>query len=96
VFNVHPAVFRSALVGIKRADKTIPALCVELEDNHKAIDHKVLFNDLTELANEFTHTQKIKDFFVHPAFPVDIRHNAKIDREKLGLWAQKELTRKRL
>jgi olefin beta-lactone synthetase len=27
----------------------------------------------------------------HPAFPVDIRHNAKIFREKLAVWAAKEL-----
>jgi hypothetical protein len=25
---------------------------------------------------------------VHPGFPVDIRHNAKIGREKLAEWAQ--------
>jgi len=25
----------------------------------------------------------------HPSFPVDIRHNAKISREKLALWAEK-------
>jgi hypothetical protein len=27
----------------------------------------------------------------HPAFPVDIRHNAKIFREKLALWAEKRV-----
>jgi olefin beta-lactone synthetase len=24
---------------------------------------------------------------IHPSFPVDIRHNAKIFREKLAVWA---------
>ncbi len=31
----------------------------------------------------------IKDFLLHPGFPVDIRHNAKINREQLAQWAQK-------
>ena len=33
----------------------------------------------------------IKTFLFHPAFPVDIRHNAKIFREKLAVWAAREL-----
>ena len=32
-------------------------------------------------------TAAIEDFLFHPAFPVDIRHNAKIFREKLAVWA---------
>jgi hypothetical protein len=32
-------------------------------------------------------TAGIEDFLFHPAFPVDIRHNAKISREKLAAWA---------
>ena len=27
----------------------------------------------------------------HPGFPVDIRHNAKIRREELAVWAAREL-----
>jgi hypothetical protein len=27
----------------------------------------------------------------HPAFPVDIRHNAKIFREKLAVWASRKV-----
>jgi len=26
----------------------------------------------------------------HPEFPVDMRHNAKIFREKLALWAERQ------
>ena len=94
VFNVHSAVFRSALVAIQREGQTVPALCVELEEDYKTTELKVLFSELTKIAKQFTHTQNIQDFFVHPAFPVDIRHNAKIGREKLALWAQKEFTRR--
>ena len=28
----------------------------------------------------------------YPSFPVDIRHNAKIKREELAVWAEKQLS----
>ncbi|PSD15833.1 hypothetical protein C7E15_12895, partial [Stenotrophomonas maltophilia] len=36
----------------------------------------------------------LQHFLVHPAFPVDIRHNAKIGREKLAVWASAELEKR--
>jgi hypothetical protein len=33
----------------------------------------------------------VQVFLRHPRFPVDIRHNAKIGREKLALWAERQL-----
>ena len=32
-------------------------------------------------------TRKVATFLVHPGFPVDIRHNAKIGREQVAVWA---------
>jgi hypothetical protein len=32
-------------------------------------------------------TQLIDRLLFHPSFPVDVRHNAKIFREKLAIWA---------
>jgi acyl-CoA synthetase (AMP-forming)/AMP-acid ligase II len=37
-------------------------------------------------------TSQIKTFLFHPEFPVDIRHNAKIFREKLAVWAEEKLS----
>ena len=37
------------------------------------------------------HTRDIKTFLFHPSFPVDVRHNAKIFREQLALWAAQQL-----
>ena len=48
-------------------------------------------NDLLALAQSRPHTAHIKTFLFHPAFPVDIRHNAKIFREKLAVWAARKL-----
>jgi len=38
------------------------------------------------------HTKEIKTVLFHPAFPMDIRHNAKIFREKLAQWAARKLS----
>ena len=39
----------------------------------------------------FPHTWRIKTILFHRSFPVDIRHNAKIFREKLAVWASRRL-----
>ena len=38
-----------------------------------------------------TNTIERRHVLLHPSFPVDIRHNAKIFREKLGPWASEQL-----
>ncbi len=86
IFNEHPAVFRSALVGIGPAGGQKPVLIVELHRGASA--HPGLGGELRALALAHPHTRMIEDFRVHPSFPVDIRHNAKIFREKLAVWAQ--------
>ena len=46
--------------------------------------------ELRHLADGLVHTAKVDTFLRYPkAFPVDIRHNAKIGREKLAAWAAK-------
>ena len=48
---------------------------------------EAFFDELRDLAAANTITSGITDFRIHPSFPVDIRHNAKIFREKLAVWA---------
>jgi hypothetical protein len=40
-------------------------------------------------------TQSIQTVLFHKAFPVDIRHNSKIFREKLAIWAEKKIKTKK-
>jgi acyl-coenzyme A synthetase/AMP-(fatty) acid ligase len=88
VFNAHPAVFRSALVGVRRKEGTTPVLCVELDPKgEKGIDRERLRAELLALGGKHEHTAGIRQILFHPAFPVDVRHNAKIFREKLAVWA---------
>ncbi len=91
VFNVHPKVFRTALVGIGERGKQKPVLCVELEKSESSADHKKITNELLLLGAAHPHTQNIRTILFHHSFPVDIRHNAKIGREKLAHWAAKRV-----
>ena len=90
ILNTHPAIKRSALVSVQLAGHTTPVVCVELLDKPTESSLK-LFNELRFTAEKHEHTQGIKHFLVHSGFPMDIRHNAKIYREKLAVWAQAEI-----
>jgi acyl-CoA synthetase (AMP-forming)/AMP-acid ligase II len=91
IFNQHPKVFRTALVGVGEKGKKAPVICIELEKNISNINTEVLFKEMRELGSKFEHTKNIKHFLVHQGFPVDIRHNAKIGREHLSEWATENL-----
>jgi hypothetical protein len=47
--------------------------------------------ELAQLAKANPLTERIEHFLIHPSMPVDIRHNAKIFREKLAPWAARKL-----
>lgn len=87
VFNEHPRVFRSALVGVGRPGAQTPVLCVEVEGETDAPGREKLRAELLEIAARHEHTRGIGRILFHPGFPVDIRHNAKINREQLAVWA---------
>lgn len=90
IFNTHPDVFRTALVGVTRDGVTRGVLCVELEKG-RSIDREKVKRELIDLGSKHEGASEIKDFLFHSAFPVDIRHNSKIFREKLAVWADGEL-----
>ncbi|MEG3183982.1 olefin beta-lactone synthetase [Novilysobacter erysipheiresistens] len=91
VFNVHPQVRRTALVGVGERGAQVPVLCVELTEGVAGRDWPRIENELREIGRQYPHTRGIERFLRHKRFPVDIRHNAKIGREKLAPWAAKKL-----
>jgi acyl-coenzyme A synthetase/AMP-(fatty) acid ligase len=95
VFNTHKAVFRTALTGVIENGLLIPVLCVELEPRATALEKEAIRQELLELGSRFPHTKRIKTILFHEGFPVDVRHNAKIYRERLGVWAARKLEKKR-
>ncbi|MEI8040182.1 MAG: fatty acid CoA ligase family protein [Verrucomicrobiota bacterium] len=90
VFNTHPEVFRTALVGVRRDGITEPVLCVELDPETRRQTEDQIRGELLALGASRELTRGIKRILFHPAFPVDIRHNAKIFREKLAVWAARQ------
>ncbi|WP_322489183.1 fatty acid CoA ligase family protein [Chloroflexus sp.] len=90
LFNQHPAVFRSALVGVGPDGAQLPVVIVELRRDTR-IAPAQLVAELRQLAATTEMTAVIQDFLIYPSFPVDIRHNAKIFREQLAVWAAKQL-----
>jgi acyl-CoA synthetase (AMP-forming)/AMP-acid ligase II len=91
VFNAHPAVFRTALVGVERNGVVEPVLCVELEKTAKPQASADITRELLSLAQQPEHTRAIRTILYHERFPVDIRHNSKIFREQLAAWAAEQL-----
>lgn len=87
VFNNHPEVYRSALVGIGPPPNQKPVICIELEEYDKETDIDKIRKELLNLAarNEMT-KEIITILFPQKPFPVDVRHNSKIFREKLAEW----------
>jgi acyl-CoA synthetase (AMP-forming)/AMP-acid ligase II len=91
VFNTHPAVFRTALVGRTRYGVVQPVLCVELENRMKPQGGSQIEQELFALGQQYEHTRAIQKILFHDGFPVDIRHNSKIFREKLAVWASDQV-----
>ncbi len=91
IFNAHPKVRRSALVGVGLPPRQRPVICIEMEPVHRRANRAQLRQELLNLARGNETTRRIDTILFHPAFPVDIRHNAKIFREKLAVWAAAQL-----
>jgi acyl-CoA synthetase (AMP-forming)/AMP-acid ligase II len=94
IVNEHPDVARSALVGIadpKHGQWRRPVMIIEPVKG-KEIVQDTLLAETRALAAANPLTSSIRLFLIHPDFPVDIRHNAKIFREQLSDWAQQELS----
>jgi len=85
VFNVHPAVRRSALVGTGAAGASTPVLCVELEPG--VVPSPLLTQQLLAVGHADARASAVTRVLYHPGLPVDIRHNSKIDRAGLAVWA---------
>ncbi|MDC8014172.1 fatty acid CoA ligase family protein [Tahibacter soli] len=87
IFNTIAGVRRSALVGVGAAGAQVPVLCLELDADAGDNARERIDAEARNLARRYAHTRGIAHFLFHPGFPVDIRHNAKIGRERLAVWA---------
>ncbi|HEX3999453.1 MAG TPA: fatty acid CoA ligase family protein [Pirellulales bacterium] len=96
IFNRHADVSRSALVGIGAPGMQTAAIVVEPlpgKGLHRGMARGKLIGELRTLALSSPLTSEIRHFFVRRRMPVDIRHNAKIAREKLAEWASRRIAK---
>jgi olefin beta-lactone synthetase len=94
IFNEHPHVARSALVGVGRPGEQVPVIIVESERGHfpqRTARRRQFSAELRDLAAGNPLTIDIHTVLFHRSLPVDARHNAKINREHLSLWAANAL-----
>jgi olefin beta-lactone synthetase len=105
VFNSLPGVRRSAFVGVGPAEMQSPVVVIEPEDRRIANPRANNLSRRQELIRSWydvaPHLEQLwyaEQGFVplagilfHPNLPVDVRHNAKINREQLAKWAAMKL-----
>jgi len=88
VFNAHPKVYRSALVGKGDRPNQTPVVLVETYPQHQPKSEREshdLLEELIDLARRNPLTRVIETIIIRDQpLPVDIRHNSKIFRERLA------------
>ncbi len=87
IFNQHVDVKRSALVGLGEQGSQEPVIVIERKDGQylSGKERSVFENELLKIAKLYPHTQMIQKIYLSKHFPVDVRHNIKIDRQKLKM-----------
>jgi acyl-CoA synthetase (AMP-forming)/AMP-acid ligase II len=93
IFDQHPAVYRSALTGLGAAGQQRPVIIIEPEQGcfpESAAERRQLSGELLQLGRKNALTATIERVLFYPSFPVDTRHNVKINREALTAWASQQ------
>ncbi len=85
IFNQHPQVARTALIGLGQAPRQKPALVVEPLPGHFPNNREAREKFSAELrALALPSTPEVSQIFFRETLPVDVRHNAKIHRLALA------------
>lgn len=96
IYNQHPSIYRSALVGVGDAPNQIPVLVAQPWPEHypkSPSEQSRLSEELLQLGRD--QDTGIERILLIRDMPVDIRHNSKIFREKLSVWAARKLGNRR-
>jgi acyl-CoA synthetase (AMP-forming)/AMP-acid ligase II len=108
IFNQHPDVLRTALVGVGPQGAQHPVLIVEPREGKRPTSdsaREAFVRDLLALGHQYgeqmasaentaERIRDIQDVLFYPgSFPVDVRHNAKIQRRKLAVWASRQVSK---
>ena len=106
VFNSFPGVYRSALVGIGPHGNELPVVVIEPltsgivgNTDRCKVKQLELIEHWRQIEPQFDSLWYAPQGYVplegilfHPALPVDVRHNSKINREQLAIFAAQALS----
>lgn len=84
VVNLHPAVYRSALVGVGKPGDEQPTLVVELEAGFSWSN--ALADEIQARLAATPHVNIVHRLLPHPGLPTDTRHNSKVRNEDVRDW----------
>ncbi len=92
VFNAHPDVKCTALVGLGSKGRQLPVAFYQLRSESSRLVQEMA-NELHDMTQQRSQARLVRLFAEFDNIPVDIRHNAKILRETMAEWATElELT----
>ncbi|MCB9909494.1 MAG: AMP-binding protein [Planctomycetes bacterium] len=94
IFNTHERVRRTALVGVGPPGAERPVVVVEPlkgEMPGGKVMRAGFIMQLKTIGARCPLTADLEEFLFYESFPVDVRHNAKIHREELKVWAESQL-----
>lgn len=92
LFDAHPKVRRSGLVGVPGPAGELPVLCVEVEPDVGNDELADLHRELLARAADSEMANRIHAILFKRRLPVDPRHNSKIERSQLAKWAARQLS----
>ncbi len=99
IYNQHPHIHRTALVGVGAPGSQLPVVVAEPWPEHEPGDQAAraeLRQQLRALGQKSEITHSIEHVLLFPKrLPTDIRHNSKIFREQLVPWARAQLKGRR-
>ncbi len=95
VFDTHPKVKRSGLVGVPGKGGQIPVICIELKPEYRSANRDALRKELLAMAAENDVTSCINHLLFKSRLPLDPRHNSKIERPLLARWATRQFQKER-
>lgn len=90
IFDAHPAVRRSGLVGVEIEGELRPVIVIETLQPLSERTKAALAQELFMRAEPFEHAGQVRHLLFKDQLFVDPRHNAKIERPALARWARNQ------
>ena len=94
VFNTLPKVCRSALVSLEKDGERVPCIAIQPREGSfpkTRLERNRFIEGLKKAAAITGMTGDIREFVFTKSFPVDVRHNAKINRIELARLLRQEV-----